>query len=137
MASVTRLDLNPRYTDSPCLTVRVRVRLPASRPQKIAFVFNQFQSREISLSNCFGAQVRSPHQRSPSEDSGQDDRRNDNLLRSQALSVIELAVARSHGETHAEDDAVRRVIQAGPTGEPTFVKGKEPLEVGRRARAGK
>ena len=27
--------------------------------------------------------------------------------------------------------------QAGPTGEPTFVKGKEPLEVGRRARAGK
>src|SRR6516164_1275833 len=67
-----------------------------------------------SLSNFFGAQVRSPHQRSPSEDSGQDDRRNDNLLRSQALSVIELAVARSHGETHAEDDAVRRVIQAGP-----------------------
>jgi hypothetical protein len=27
--------------------------------------------------------------------------------------------------------------QAGPTGEPTFVKGKEPQEVDRRVRAGK
>jgi len=27
--------------------------------------------------------------------------------------------------------------QAGPTGEPTFVKSKEPQEVDRRARAGK